>query len=342
MPADPAGPQRPLRVLSRRSDLARAQARQVTAGLGVPVDLVALATTGDLHPERAIAAFDTKGLFVDTIRRSLLEGAGDVAVHSCKDLPTDPVEGLVIAAVPLRANPADVLVTRSGLGLADLPRGATVGTSSARRRVQVHARRPDLDIREVRGNVPTRLGRVAQGALDAVVLAAAGLDRLTAEGATLPTGLGITALSTEECLPCPAQGALALECRAEDAATRALLAAVQDPASRAAVDAERALLAAVEGGCSTPVGALAHVGAEFALEGMLVDGAGTPVRRRASGSDPVELGRALGRTLVAATAGAGGGSADAHSGRPPVQPLLQPRPPQDRPAPPDPPSGARR
>ena len=271
-----------LRIATRRSALATAQATQVGLALGVEFELVPMATTGDLHPDRAVEAFDTKGLFVDAIRAAVADGTCDLAVHSAKDLPSDPVEGLTIGAYPRREDPRDVLVTADGHLLRSLPSVATVGTSSARRRLQLLRVRPDLQVLGVRGNVDTRLRKVADGEFVAVVVALAGLRRLYTDpdvGGVGPLGLPLRAVTLEpgECLPAPAQGALAVECRSDDAATLAMLATVDDPATRVAVQAERAFLRTLGGGCLTPIGALATVtGDRLELAGMLAD----PVRRR--------------------------------------------------------------
>jgi hydroxymethylbilane synthase len=271
-----------LRIATRRSALARAQATQVGLALGVAFELVPLATTGDLHPDRAVEAFDTKGLFVDAIRAAVADGSCDVAVHSAKDLPGDPVDALTIAAHPRREDPRDVLITADGHLLRSLPSVATVGTSSARRRLQLLRVRPDLQVLPVRGNVDTRLRKVADGELTAVVVALAGLRRLYSDpdvGGVGPLGLPLRAVTLEpgECLPAPAQGALAIECRTDDDATREMLRRVDDQATRIAVEAERSFQRMLGGGCLTPIGALATVtGDRLELAGMLAD----PARRR--------------------------------------------------------------
>jgi hydroxymethylbilane synthase len=220
-------------------------------------------------------------------------------VHSYKDLPVEAAEGLVVAAVPERAPVEDVLCTRGGVALRELPRGASVGTCSARRTAQVRAVRPDLDIRPLRGNVPTRVGRVTNGELDAIVLARAGLMRLGLEehiGEVFPT---------DAMLPAPAQGALAVQCRTEDIALRQLLAGLDHPPTRRAVQAERELLHALGGGCAVPVGAVATCdGAQLMLTAG-VFGLETPrtVRVVESGDDPDLLGAAAARRLLLQGAG---------------------------------------
>ena len=271
-----------LRIATRRSALARAQATQVGLALGADFELVPLATTGDRHPERAVESFDTKGLFVDAIRDAVIARDCQLAVHSGKDLPSDPVAELTIGAYPRREDPRDVLITRAGHTIATLPSVATIGTSSARRRLQVLRSRPDLRVLPVRGNVDTRLRKVADGEFDGVIVALAGLRRLYTDaevGGIGPLGLPLRAVTLEpgECLPAPAQGALAVECRSDDAATSELLAAIDDPATRTAVAAERSFQQQLGGGCLTPIGALATVtGDRLQLAGMLAD----PIHRR--------------------------------------------------------------
>jgi hydroxymethylbilane synthase len=219
----------------------------------------------------------------------------DLAVHSYKDLPTAPAQGLVIAAVPAREDPRDVLVARDGRKLADLPAGAVIGTGSPRRAAQLRASRPDLDIRPIRGNVDTRIRLVSSGEVDAVVLARAGLARLgRLDEAT-------QVLDVDEMLPAPAQGALAVEC-AGGTDLAAELAELDDPASRAAVEAERAVLAALEAGCSAPVGAYAEATeSEIFLRATVVsiDGA-VRVRMSTTGSvaDPRGLGSSLATMML--------------------------------------------
>lgn len=301
----------PWRIATRRSRLARAQAQQVADALtettGRPAELVAMSTTGDDHPDRAIEAFDAKGLFVDKTRQAVLSGDCHFVVHSYKDLPTDAADGLVVAAVPRRVDPRDVLVTRDGHRLYELPRtGTTIGTSSARRRAQLMKARRDLIIQPLRGNIDTRLGRVADGDLDGVVVALAGLLRLG--GTDLP--LKAVALEHGECLHAPAQGALALECASGDAATRKALRTLDDPDTNTCVTAEREMLRQLQGGCTAPIGAHAELlpgpsGGTRKLEllGMYSDGSGTRFYRashQAAATEPELLGRTLAATLLAA------------------------------------------
>ena len=245
-----------LRLGTRGSALALAQsghvAEAVSARLGRPVELVRVQTEGDVNAA-AIAQIGGTGVFVTALRDALLAGHVDLAVHSYKDLPTAPAEGLVIAAVPPREDPRDVLVARDGLTLGELAAGARIGTGSPRRTAQLLGLGLGLDVVPIRGNVDTRIGKVRSGELDAVVLARAGLARL---GRLDEATEVIDPLTV---LPAPAQGALAIECRADDRELADRLAALVDDDARAAVVVAGALLAAVEGGCTAPVGALALV-----------------------------------------------------------------------------------
>jgi hydroxymethylbilane synthase len=286
-----------LRVGTRASLLARTQTDDVVRALGVPVEIVPVSTAGD----RSAAALDQiggTGVFVSALRDALVAGEIDVAVHSYKDLPTAPAAGIVIAAVPVREDARDALVARDGLTLGELPVGATIGTGSPRRAAQLRALGLGHQILGLRGNVDTRLGKVASGELDAVVLALAGLRRLGRDGEVTEI------LDPIQVLPAPAQGALALECRADDADTIAVLSSLDDADARAAVTAERALLAALEGGCTAPIAALAELseddegGLEIFLRGSVtaIDGSDA-VRLTASG--PSNEADAIGRRLAA-------------------------------------------
>jgi hydroxymethylbilane synthase len=296
---------RTLRIGTRASALARTQTQMVADALGLPVEIVPIVTEGD-RSAAAIAQLGGTGVFVSALRSALLADEIDVAVHSYKDLPTAPAEGVVIAAVPVREDPRDVLVARDGLTLGELPPGARVGTGAPRRSAQLRALGLGLEIVPVRGNVDTRLGKVTSGELDAVVLALAGLRRLGRDGEATEI------LDPIQVLPAPAQGALAIECRAADAETFAVLAALDSADTRAAVTAERALLAALEAGCSAPVGALAEITVsdmagdveilEVFLRGSVtaVDGSDA-VRLSATGSttDAEGVGRRLAAELLA-------------------------------------------
>lgn len=292
-----------LRLGTRRSALATTQSTWVAdqlRALGHDVELVEITTVGDRDRTTPLATLGGTGVFVSALRDALRDGTVDLAVHSLKDLPTTPEDDLVVAAIPAREDPRDALVARDGLTLGELPSGSTVGTGSPRRRAQLEALGLGLDIRDLRGNVDTRLGRVTSGDLDAVVLAQAGLARL-----------GRTSVVTEvidpiQMLPAPGQGALAVEVRADDVATRDVVAALDDADTRACVDAERAVLAELEAGCSAPVGALAEIvlgdeGDELSLRAVVAspDGA-SDIRRSATGSpaDAEAVGRALARLLL--------------------------------------------
>ncbi len=246
-----------IRFGTRRSRLATTQAQRVAdavrAGTGRSVALVEIGTPGDAS-SAPITELSTVGVFVSSLRTALLRGEIDVAVHSYKDLPTAPEPGLVIAAVPTREDARDVLVASHGRNLLGLGPGSTVGTGSPRRTAQLNALQLGLDVVGIRGNVDTRLAAVASGSIDAVVLARAGLARLGRLDEVTET------LDPIQILPAPAQGALAVECRAgDDDVISMLAAALDDPGARATVDAERAVLAALEAGCTAPVGALCEL-----------------------------------------------------------------------------------
>jgi hydroxymethylbilane synthase len=289
-----------LRLGTRGSALAMTQSGQVAdalRALGHDVELVRITTQGDTSTA-AIAQLGGTGVFVNALRDALLAKDIDLAVHSFKDLPTAPADGLAVAAVPLRQDPRDALVARDGLTLGELPSGARVGTGSPRRAAQLRALGMDLDVVPVRGNVDTRLGFVSSGELDAVVLARAGLLRLGRADAVTET------LDPLQVLPAPAQGALAVECR--DGELVPVLAALDDLDSRTAVTAERSLLAALEAGCSAPVGALAEIaegddGLEVFLRGVVValDGSDA-VRLSATGPahEALEVGQRLAAELL--------------------------------------------
>ena len=294
------------RLGTRGSALARAQSELVRHDLearhaGLAIDVVVIRTSGDRLQRGPLAPMGGKGLFVKEIEDALLAGEVDFAVHSMKDMPAVVRDGLVLAATPRRADPSDVLVSRTR-DLASLPRGARVGTASVRRRAQLRAERPDLDVVVLRGNVDTRLRRWREGDFDAIVLAAAGLARLgIEEPAAKP-------LSPDVLLPAVGQGALALECRADDAATRALLAVLDDPASARAIAAERAFLRAIGGDCNTPLAAHATVaGGRLRIRAQVSDVEGTRfVEDELAGdvAEAADLGRALAARLLERGAGA--------------------------------------
>ncbi|MDQ4046000.1 MAG: hydroxymethylbilane synthase [Actinomycetota bacterium] len=322
-----------VRIGTRASKLALTQTQQTAdllAGVGgFPLELVHIRTEGDVL-KGSLSQMGGTGVFVAALRDALLRDECDVAVHSLKDLPTGPAAGLVLAATPPRVDVRDVLCARDGLKLADLPQGARVGTGSPRRAAQLRAVRPDLEIVDIRGNVDTRLGRVPglpgnpadavvegkSGDLDAVILAAAGLERI----GRLDTVTEY--LETDVMLPAAGQGSLAIECRTADAPARAgsaegsqgalaqALAALNDQDTRLAVTAERALLARLEAGCAAPVGAYAYrKGSMLHLEAVVcaVDGTATVRDKRATDGltevGATLLGIELAEVLLAAGAG---------------------------------------
>ena len=248
-----------LRVGTRASVLATTQSRLVAdrlrETLGREVELVEVSTEGDRSQAAGtpLQGAASTGVFVTALREALLRGEVDVAVHSLKDLPTYPADGITLAAVPTREDPRDVVVARDGLTLGELPVGSRVGTGSPRRAAQLHALGLGLDVVGIRGNVDTRIGKVRAGEYDAVILARAGLARIgRLDEAT-------EVLDPLQMLPAPGQGALAVECRAGEALAAEVAAVLDDPRARAAVSAERAVLATLEGGCSAPIGALAEL-----------------------------------------------------------------------------------
>ncbi len=255
-----------------------------------------ITTKGDTVQDRPLSAIGDKGLFVAEIEQALRAGRIDLAVHSAKDLPSVLPGDMLLAAFPLRADPRDALIARDGRRLAELPDGAQVGTTSLRRACQLRALRPDLRIESLRGNVDTRLRKLDEGQYDAIVLAAAGLHRLNL-GARISEYLDPALM-----LPAGAQGALGLEVRAGDHASATLVAPLDDPATRTAVLAERALLARIGGGCQTPIGAYSWLsGDTLTIAGMIGAGDGRLVRAERSGpaGDPVALGVALADELLA-------------------------------------------
>jgi hydroxymethylbilane synthase len=291
-----------LRLGTRKSLMATTQSQLVADRLtqltGYAVELVGVTTEGDVS-KALLAQMGGTGVFVSGLRDRLLAGEVDFAVHSLKDLPTAPAPGIALAAVPVRDDPRDALCGPPGetIKLADLPRGARVGTGSPRRMAQLRALRPDLEVVPIRGNADTRLRKPVEGELDAVVLAYAGLGRIGRLDAVAEV------FEPDQMLPAPGQGALALECRADRADLIELLGAVDDAATRAAVTAERTVLAALEAGCSAPVGAYAvthHEELHLTAAVVGYDGA-RQVRMSASGhpSRAQELGRGLADRLLA-------------------------------------------
>jgi hydroxymethylbilane synthase len=298
-----------LRVGTRASELATTQsgliAEAITARTGRETVLVTVSTEGD-RSSAPVATFGSTGIFVSALRDALLSGEVDVAVHSLKDLPTAPADGIALAAIPTREDARDAVVARDGLTLGELPVGSKVGTGAPRRVAQIEALGLGVVLVPIRGNVDTRIGKVRSGELDAVVVARAGVARLGRLDEITEN------LDPIQVLPAPGQGALAVECRAADTELVALLAeALDDPHTRAAVECERMVLAELEAGCSAPVGALAEVvegddGPEGGLELWIravassLDGA-LSVRLSASGpyDDPIGLGRKLAAEMVA-------------------------------------------
>ena len=276
---------RPLRIATRASELALRQARLVQSTLaarGVTAELVSLKTTGDKHLDVPLSAIGAKGLFTRELEEALIAGRVDCCVHSLKDLPTDSPPELTITAILEREDPRDVLVVNDAIvveSLKDIPRGSRVGTSSLRRRAQLLAARPDLDVVELRGNVPTRLHKVDEGQVHAAVLAAAGLRRL---GVHQRIDVWLEAPAW---LPAAGQGAIAVQGRIGDERVVAALTPLNHEPTATAVRAERALLADLEGGCQVPIGALAMPTAHgLVLHAFIGDPSG---RRLISGSEPV-------------------------------------------------------
>lgn len=293
-----------IRIGTRRSLLARTQSSHVAEALrqalGRDVELVEVTTEGDVSTA-PLASMGGTGVFVSALRDALLRGEVDLAVHSLKDLPTTPHEQIALAAVPLREDPRDVVVARDGLTLGELPAGSRIGTGSPRRAAQLHALGLGFDVVAIRGNVDTRIRKVHAGEVDAVVLARAGIARLGRMDEVTEV------LDPLQMLPAPGQGALAVECRADDLELAAQVgAAIDDPRTRAAVTAERAVLATLEAGCSAPVGAMAEIaegddGDELWLRAVALstDGA-VAVRRSAAGSpeQAEKVGRGLAEEML--------------------------------------------
>ncbi len=280
-----------LRAATRGSALARWQTAHIAELLGpaATVEPLLVTTTGDRQADTPISSIGGKGVFVKEVQAAVLDGRADIAVHSAKDLPAATPDGLVIAAVPRRADPRDALV---GCRLSDLPEGGLVATGSARRRVQLQELRPDLRFAELRGNIGTRLAKAAD--FDAVVMAQAALERL---GEHPPV---VDVLGCEVMVPQVGQGALAVECREDDHRVRELLAEIEDAISRREVDAERAFLATLGGDCTLPAGAHAHVrGSTLAMRAVLAEGLnGRCHTVVGEGDDGEALGRNLARQLL--------------------------------------------
>ncbi len=284
-----------LRIGTRGSALALLQTELVAASLrqahqGIELETIVIKTAGDRDQDSALSSGSSTGWFTTAIQEALVRREIDLAVHSYKDLPTKRPPGLTIAAIPMRADPRDAFVGRTAKDLRRLAPGAIIGTSSPRRTAQVLGIRPDVEVRTIRGNVETRLAKLDGGDYDAIVVANAGLVRLGLERRA--TSL----FGYEEMLPAPAQGALAVECRSDDTATRDRLSAIDDGDLRQIVAAERTFLARLEAGCSFPAGAYAErFGSTIKLHGLIAPG-NRIVRSKMAG--PAETAPGLGRALA--------------------------------------------
>jgi hydroxymethylbilane synthase len=290
-----------IRLTSRASRLALAQVALATADLRqvhheLQTEVVEITTEGDRDQSSPLTAIGGRGVFVAGVREALLDGRGDVAVHSLKDVPAAPVPGLRLTAFLERADPRDAFVGSEGRRLAQLPAGARLSTSPTRRVEMLRTLRPDLEIAEIRGNVDTRLRKVSEDDYDGAILAAAGLERLGRIGEATQI------FEAAEFLPAPGQGVVALECREDDARTIAVLEAVDHESTRHAVTAERAFLARLGAGCDLPVGAFAQVDGDLiTLRAMLGGTGGTPLFGDATGqvSDAEAIGRGIAEQLLA-------------------------------------------
>lgn len=297
---------RPLRIATRKSQLALWQAEHVAQLVrrsqpDMVVELLAMSTKGDRIQDRSLAAIGGKGLFIKELETALEDRRADMAVHSMKDVPGDLPDAFVIAAVLPRLDARDALISSCALKLEDLPQGARLGTSSLRRQAQLLAARPDLKIEALRGNVDTRLGRLDAGELDAIVLACAGLIRLGLESR-------ITArLDPQVSLPAVGQGVIGIECRADDSSTRNALHALEDAATRSAVEAERAFARRLAGSCQSPIGAYARMERDqLRLDGLVAEPDGSRLLRDSitgSSANPRILGEQLAERVLAAGAG---------------------------------------
>jgi hydroxymethylbilane synthase len=300
-----------LRLGTRRSPMAVTQStlvgQAITAKTGRDVELVGIESAGDASRDLPLTQIGGTGVFVSSLRTSLLAGQVDLAVHSLKDLPTGPAAGITLAAVPGRDDPRDALAARDGAKLADLPAGAKVGTGSLRRAAQLLIMRPDIRPVPVRGNAGTRLAKVETGELDAVVLAHAGLARIGRLDAVSQV------FDPDEMLPAAGQGALAVECCDGREDLVALLGAIDDPVSRAATTAERTLLGALQAGCSAPVGAYAAGTDVLRLRGVVVSADGG-MALRGSASGTLAEAEIIGRQVAANLLGRGAASFMAVSG----------------------------
>jgi hydroxymethylbilane synthase len=296
-----------LRIATRRSRLALWQAEHVAALLraahpDLAVELVPMVTEGDRILDRALAEVGGKGLFIKELEVAMFEGRADLAVHSMKDVPADLPPGMTLAAVLERADPRDAFVSSRFRTLGDLPAAARIGTSSLRRQCQLRHRRPDLEILQLRGNVDTRLRKLDEGQFDAIILAAAGLKRL---------GLGeriASLIDTSDSLPAVGQGVIGIECREDDAHTRAAVAVLEHAATRACLVAERAFAARLQGSCQSPVAGFAELdGGQLRVRGLVGSPDGTRVyadEAAGAAADGAALGTSLAERLLTAGAGA--------------------------------------
>ncbi|KAF1721570.1 hydroxymethylbilane synthase [Pseudoxanthomonas wuyuanensis] len=298
---------KPLRIATRKSPLALWQSEHVAERLraahpGLTVTLIPMSTRGDEVLDRSLAAIGGKGLFLKELELAMLRGEADCAVHSLKDVPMELEGPFALPAILARADPADAFVSDRYAGIDALPQGARVGTSSLRRQAQLRARRPDLQLLDLRGNVNTRLARLDAGDYDAIVLACAGLQRLGFQARIRAR------LQPPDWLPAPAQGAIAIECRADDAATGQLLAALDHAPTRRCVEAERAMNRALHGSCHVPVAAFAELqGQAMQLAGLVGSAEHGLLLRAAASADadqsPESLGRQVAEQLLAQGAG---------------------------------------
>lgn len=298
-------------LATRRSALALAQSRAFAKTLaggtpGLAIEELLVVTSGDKTQDKPLQDIGGKGLFIKELEEALLDGRADFAVHSIKDVPAVIADSLVLAAIPRREDPRDALVTRTGARLAELPAGARIGTGSLRRALALRSARPDIVVEPVRGNVDTRLRKVDEGQYDAVVLALAGLKRLGLEGrATEILEPGVS-------LPAIGQGALGIECRREDARTREVLRGIVHAETSICVHAERAVMAAVDGNCRTPVAAFAErEGDRMRLRALLAEPDGSDLRQTervapwpADESEAARIGKDAGDELARRRAGA--------------------------------------
>ena len=297
------GIEKRLRLGTRKSMLALAQStwvkEEIEAGWpGVMVDLVKFTTKGDKILDVPLAKVGGKGLFVKEIEDALLREDADIAVHSLKDVPAELPEGLEVSVFPVREDPRDALISRTGLRLEELPKGARIGTSSLRRIAQLRDTRSDIEVASLRGNVDTRLRKLDEGQYDAIILAAAGLKRLGLDQRI------VQFLDPEVMLPAVGQGALGIELRSRDSDVKRILASIHHEETGTCVRAERAFLARLEGGCQVPIGAFARLkGETLHLEGMVGNEAGTKIirmKKQGAVDRPESLGSSLGDDILAA------------------------------------------